>query len=209
MRRFVLFSALALAGCLGPVDEPPRPVYHNPLDVLDGGVLRRPTADGGQPSHDGGLPPGATVSVGSVDGRSLSLTSAVYQVQGGGDAGPARTLIFLSDAPAFCGQMLDGGLAAPWNVLSLHLAGDVAGSYPVASILPPSGATAGFDWEDGDGGGFGFETGQGGTVDLTGVDPLNAQPTMGSYTADFGDAGAVTGRFTASPCPAIPPPPGA
>ncbi|MHB8416802.1 MAG: hypothetical protein ACYDCL_01915 [Myxococcales bacterium] len=209
MRRFALLGSLALAGCLGPVFEPAPPSYHNPLDVLDGGVLRRPP-DGGSPAPgDGGLPPGATVSVGSVDGRAFELTSAVYQVQGGGDAGPARTLLYLSDAPAFCGQLLDGGLGAPWNVLSFHLAGDVAATYPIASPLPPEGATAAFDWEDGDGGGFGFETGQAGQVGLTAVDPLNTQPSVGSYSVDFGDAGSLTGRFTASPCSAAPPPPGA
>ncbi len=129
---------------------------------------------------------------------------------GGSDAGPARTLIFLSDAPHLCAQLGDGGsLATPWNVLRFHLAGDVPGPYPVASVLAPGGASAEFDWEAGDaGGGFGFETGQSGQVNLEAVDPGNAQAAFGSYSADFGDAGAVTGRFTASPCPAIPPAPG-
>ncbi len=207
VRLAAISLGLALAGgCLGPVVEPPRPAYHNPLDVYDAGPL--PGDGGGAPGTDGGLPPGATVSQGSVDGRAFELTSAIYQVQGGADGGMPRTLVSLSDAPDLCGALTDGGLPTPWNVVRLYLAGDVPGFYPVAPVLPPSGATATFDWEDGDGGGFGWQTGQDGGVQLDRVDPGNAQTTAGSYAVDFGDAGALVGRFTASPCAALPPPPG-
>ncbi|HUB07800.1 MAG TPA: hypothetical protein VMB50_12390 [Myxococcales bacterium] len=200
---------LVLAACLGPVHEPPAPSYHNPLDVLDAGPVKKPGDGGVHPTGDGGLPPGATVSLGSVDGRAFELTSAIYQVLGGDDAGPERTLIYLSDAPRFCAQLADGGPTAPWNVVALHLAGDLPATYPIATPLPPEGATAEFDWEDGDGGGFGFETGLSGQVQLEAVDPLNAQTTLGTYTVGFGDAGSIVGRFTASPCAGTPPPPGA
>jgi hypothetical protein len=197
-------GALLVASCLGPVLEPPGPSYHNPLDFLDGGLPL--LKDGGL--GDGGLPTGATVSAGSVDGQIFDLTSAIYQVEGGGDAGPSFTVLYLSDAPDFCAQLLDGGLAAPWNELSFLLAGDVPATYPIASILPPSGATAAFNWQGGDGGGFGFETGQTGEVDLVAVDPQNIQPTSGTYSADFSDAGSLIGRFKATPCSATPPAPG-
>jgi hypothetical protein len=198
----IALSALLIAGCLGRDVEAGLPIYHNPLDFLDGGAL--PSRDAGT-AGDGGLPSGANASIGSVDGQLFNLASAVYQVQGGGDAGPARTLLFLSNAPRFCAQLQDGGLTAPWSVLSFHLAGDVPATYSVASILPPSGATAAFNWQGGDAGGFGFETGQSGEVDLLSVDPQNLQPSTGTYIADFGDAGSVTGRFTATPCGATPP----
>lgn len=208
MRRTLapLLPLWLLAGCLGAVTEPPTIRYHNPLDILDAGSAA--ARDGGEADGgDGGLPPGSNVSVGSVDGRSLALSSAIYQVEGGGDAGPARTLIYLSDAPSFCQQLQlsDGGLASPWDVLRFHLAGDVSGSYPIASVLPPSGAISNFDWEDLDAGTFGFETGQSGQITLTSVDAQGLQPTTGSYSVDFADAGSVTGRFTASPCPFVPP----
>ena len=120
------------------------------------------------------------MSAGSVDGQIFDLTSAIYQVEGGGDAGPSFTVLYLSDAPDFCAQLLDGGL----------------------------GATAAFNWQGGDGGGFGFETGQTGEVDLVAVDPQNIQPTSGTYSADFSDAGSLIGRFKATPCSATPPAPG-
>ncbi len=198
--------ALLLSSCLGSVTETAFPSYHNPLDYLDASVVL--PHDAGV-SNDGGLPPtGATVSSGLVDGQSFDLTSAIYQVAAADDAGPASTTIYLSDAPDFCAQLLDGGLAAPWNLISLHLAGDLPAVYLIAPILPPSGATAAFDWQGGDGGGFGFETGASGEVDLIAVDAQNIQPTTGTYFADFADAGSVIGRFSATPCNATPPAPG-
>jgi len=201
----IALSAVLGAGCLTSAVETSFPSYHNPLDFEDGGVL--PLRDAGV--SDGGLSNnGATVSTGTVDGQVFDLTSAIYQVEGGGDAGPSFTTLYLSDAPDFCAQLLDGGLAAPWNLISFHLAGDLPDVYLVAPILPPSGATAAFDWQGGDGGGFGFETGQSGEVDLVSVDRQNIQPTTGTYFADFADAGSVIGRFSATPCTATPPAPG-
>ncbi len=196
--------AAPLTACFSPAFEPPGAVYHNPLDVLDAGSSPR---DGGIPPADGGIPPGSTASEGSVSGRAFDLASAIYRVEGA-DGGTPRTLVSLSDVADMCGRLEDGGLPAPWNVVRLYVAGDEPGAYPVAAILPPLGATAEFDWQDGDGGGFGFTTGLDGGVQLDRVDLAGLLTASGSYAVDFGDAGSITGRFVASPCPALPPNPG-
>ncbi len=203
LRAVALAASLAaIVGCFSPVIEPAPSRYHNPLDVLDGG----PPPDGGSGPTDGGLdggPVGPNGSVGSVDGRGFDLVSSSYQVVTP-DGGPAYTLVFLADAPGLCGLLQDGGVPPPWNMLRLHLAGAQLGSYPVAPALPPSGAIAEFDWEDGDGGSFGIETAQSGSVTLLAVDPNDQQSAAGRYEVDFADAGSLAGHFTASPCAAVP-----
>ena len=49
------------------------------------------------------------------------------------------------------------------------------------------------------------ETGQSGTVALEAIDPQDIQPTLGTYSADFADAGSLIGRFSATPCSVAPP----
>jgi hypothetical protein len=203
-RSPLLFACLGFAGCLTTVEGQTPPVYHNPLDILDGGVP--PLPDSGSPPGDGGgLPPGPNATVGSVASQMPQFVSATYEVATSG--GPARTFIYLADVDGLCALATDGGLGQSWNLLRLHLAGDTPDDYRVAAILPPSGATAEFDFQDSSGayGTFGAVSG---TVQLDSVDPGNVQTVTGTYTVDFGDAGSLEGRLTASPCSAVPPPPG-
>jgi hypothetical protein len=204
IRFSVLLFVLPLLGCLTAVQETPPLVYHNPLDVLDASVP--PLPDSGAPPEDGGgLPPGPDGTAGTVVSRTPQFVSATYQVLTTG--GPARTLIYLADVNDLCTLVQDGGLGPSWNLLRLHLSGDTPASYAAASILPPNGATAEFDFQDMSGA-YGFVGAVGGTVQLDSVDPANTQTTRGTYTFDFSDAGSLRGRFTADPCSAVPPPPG-
>jgi hypothetical protein len=196
MRRAPLLSLVFISGCLTPVAPPYQPVYHNPLDVLDAGV---PDA-GDAGVSDGGGPSGTTYSQGVIDGHSLDLTSAIVWVQS--DAGSPSASIWLADVPDLCGALEDGGLSLPWNLLTLHFAGDSSGDYTVASILPPGGATARFDWQS-PGDAFGFELATSGSILLQAIDAAN-QTASGDYQLDFGDAGAVTGHFEAGSCPVHP-----
>jgi hypothetical protein len=199
--RFCLLVAWGLAlGCLNPVVEPVPAVYHNPLDILDGGIP--PIPDSGTPPSDGGLPPGPDATVGTVDARTPQFTSAIYQVTTQG--GPARTLIFVADVSDLCALAQDGGLGTNWNQLRMHLAGDTPASYVVQPILPPAGAIAEFDFQD-QSGAYGLTAAASGEIQLDAVDPGNAQTTTGTYTLGFGDSGSLTGRFTAEPCSAVPP----
>ncbi len=198
-KRLLAFACLWALGCLTPVGENLPPAYHNPLDILDAGVPQLPPDAG---SDGGGLPPGPDATVGTVDAHSPQFTSATYQVLTTG--GPARTLIYVADVADLCVSAQDGGLGDHWNQLRLHLAGDTPAKYPAQSILPPSGATAEFDFQD-QNGAFGFEVATGGEVQLVAVDPGNSQTTSGTYQLTFGDAGSLSGRFTAEPCSATPP----
>jgi hypothetical protein len=199
--RFCLLLAWGLLlGCLNPVVEPEPAVYHNPLDILDGGIP--PIPDSGPPPMDGGLPPGPDATLGTVNDRTPQFTSATYQVSTSG--GPARTLIFIADVVDLCASANDGGLGTNWNQLRLHLAGDVPASYTVQPILPPSGAIAEFDFQD-ESGAYGLTPAVSGEIQLDAVDPGNSQVTTGTYTLSFGDAGSLTGRFTAAPCSVAPP----
>jgi hypothetical protein len=191
---------VCLAGCLGTVGEVAPAVYHNPLDILDSGVPT-PPPDSGMPP-DSGLPPGPDSSTGTVDGHTPQFASAIYEVVTTG--GPPRTFLYVADLVDLCALARDGGLGPSWTLLRFHLAGDTPASYPVASILPPSGATAELDFLD-QSGAYGFAPAVGGSVQLDSVDPGNTQPTNGSYTLDFGDAGSLVGRFSADPCSATPP----
>jgi hypothetical protein len=196
MRRVLLLSWALPLGCLSPVAPPYQPEYHNPLDLLDGGA-----GDGGDGGARDAGPTGPTQSQGTVDGRSFDLTSAIVQVLG--DGGSPSTSIWLADVPDLCAALKDGGLEVPWNLLQIHLAGDATGTYPVATILPPGGATGRFDWLS-PGDVFGFERASSGTVLLFGIDPANQSPATGDYQLEFGDAGALTGHFEAHPCPVVP-----
>jgi hypothetical protein len=199
MRRTLLLWMLA-SGCLSPVAPPYQPVYHNPLDVQDAGGPG--PADAGQ--KDGGGPPGTTYSQGSVDGRSLDLTSAIVRVEA--DGGSPSASIWLADVADLCAELQDGGLSLPWNLLSLHFAGDSSGPYTVATILPPGGATARIDWQS-PGDAFGSERANSGSVLLFAIDAANLASATGDYQLLFGDAGTVSGHFEARPCPVVPPAP--
>jgi hypothetical protein len=196
MRRILLFCWALPMACLTPVAPPYQPVYHNPLDVLDGGHW-----DGGDAGLPDGGPVGPTYSNGTVDGRSFNLSSAIVQVMT--DAGAPSASIWLADVPDLCAEMLDGGLSVPWTLLQIHLAGDSPGTYPVATILPPGGATGRFDWQAADHS-FGFERANAGTLLLFGIDSTNLSPATGDYQLEFGDAGALSGHFEAQPCPVVP-----
>jgi hypothetical protein len=199
MRRFLLFFwALPLA-CLTPVAPPYQPVYHNPLDLLDGGQVDG--GDGGDAGPPDAGPVGPTNSNGTVDGRGFNLSSAIVQVMT--DGGAPSASIWLADVSNLCAEMLDGGLSVPWNLLQIHLAGDSPGTYPVATILPPGGATGRFDWQEVDHS-FGFERASAGTLLLFGIDSTNLAPAIGDYQLDFGDAGSLSGHFEAEPCPVVP-----
>jgi hypothetical protein len=204
-RRFLIaIAGFCAVGCLTTVQETPPLAYHNPLDVIDAGVP--PLPDSGSPPQDGGgLPPGPDGTAGSVASQTPQFVSATYQVLTTG--GPARTLVYLADVNGLCALSQDGGLGPSWNLLRLHLAGDTPASYSAASVLPPNGATAEFDFQDMTGA-YGLVGAVSGTVQLDSVDPANTQTARGTYTLDFSDAGALRGRFTADPCPAVPPPPG-
>jgi hypothetical protein len=195
MRESLLVPCAFAFGCLSPVAPPYQPVYHNPIDVLDGGGT-----DGGPGSGDGGPPSGPTYSQGSVGGRSFNLSSAVVRVEP--DAG-ASSSIWIADVPDLCLQLQDGGLALPWNLLQIHLAGATSGTYPVATVLPPGGATARLDWQSAIDA-FGFDRANSGDLLLFGIDPANQAPATGEYQLQFGDAGSLTGHFEAHPCPVVP-----
>jgi hypothetical protein len=197
MRHSLWLPLVLTSGCLTPVAPPYQPVYHNPLDVLDGGI---PDA-GDAGASDGGGPPGGTYSQGVIDGHNLDLTSAIVRVEG--DGGSQSASIWLADVPDLCGALEDGGLSLPWNRLTLHFAGDSSGTYAVASILPPGGATARFDWQS-PGDAFGFELAASGSIFLFSIDAANQAPATGKYELHFGDAGAVSGTFEANPCPVVP-----
>jgi hypothetical protein len=202
----LLLAGFCLSGCLTTVEGQSPPVYHNPLDILDSGVPPLPDSgprpDGGD---GGGLSPGPDGTAGTVGSRTPLFTSATYQVVTSG--GPARTAIYIADVADLCSQVSDGGLGQNWNLLRLHLAGDTPAGYTVAAILPPAGATAEFDFQD-TSGAYGIYGAVGGTVQLDGIDPGNAQTSTGTYTLDFGDAGSLRGRFTAAPCSVVPLQPG-
>jgi len=193
----LLFLALPLA-CLTPVAPPYQPVYHNPLDVLDAGARD----GGGDAGAEDAGPVGPTHSEGTVDGRSFNLSSGIVRTVT--DGGSASASIWLADVSDLCAEVLDGGgLTSPWNLLQIHLAGDAPGTYPVATILPPGGATGRFDWQAA-GPDFGFEQASAGTLILFGIDPNDGAPAIGDYQLLFGDAGSLSGHFEAYPCPVVP-----
>jgi hypothetical protein len=191
-------SPIVGAGCFAPSVEPTPPSYHNPLDLLDGG----------EPHGDGGHSPdaGPSRSIGTVEGHSPNLFAATYHVDID-DAGAGRTSIYLADVADLCAAIAsDAGLGATWNLVRFRVDGDEANAYPVAPVLPPSGAIAEFDYQD-DAGGFGIVAASGGSLQLDSVDPNNVQPTIGTYTLSFSGTDSLTGTFVAGPCALAPAPP--
>jgi hypothetical protein len=195
-----LLGLLALGACLSTVELPPEVGYHNPLDHPDGGHL----PDGGLAPADGG----ANSSQGTIDGRTPNLTAAIY-FAATLDGGQPRTLITLADVANLCALSgRDAGDMGPSSdVVRLRLAGDVPGTYLVAAALPPSGATAEFQYRS-DAGAFGTRTAVSGVIALNAIDPRNAQPAQGLYTLTFSPTETLSGKFVGEPCAAISPPSG-
>src|SRR5450432_1949590 len=138
MRRpSLILATLWVSGCLTTVEGQTPAVYHNPLDILDGGVPPLPDS-GSPPSDGGGLPPGPDGTLGTVGSQTPLFTSATYDVRSTG--GPPRTLVYVADVADLCAASSDGGLGPSWNLLRLHLAGDTPAAYSVAPVLPPLGA---------------------------------------------------------------------
>lgn len=197
MRRLFALLWLTLAGCLAPVTEPSQRSYHNPLDLSDAGALG--DAGGG---GDAGL-----LSRGTIDTRTPNLFSATYAASQS-DAGRGAVEVFISDVGNLClADTSDGGLGPSWDLLRLHIAADVPGTYPVAAVLPPNGAVAQFDYQS-DAGGFGTSPAVGGTIVLQAVDQGNRQPASGTYELSFSGTDSMSGSFSAVPCAAVPPAPG-
>jgi len=189
---------VSLAACLTTVAPPPELGYHNPLDSLDGGTG---ALDGG--TLDGG---GTSYSEGTVEGRSPDLTAAVYLVTGL-DSGQIRTELTLGDVAALCAFTQGNMLTPSYDLVSLRLAGDVPGPYPVGVALSPSGATASLQYHS-DAGAFGTVPAISGVIELDGVDPGNQQLAQGLYTLTFSATETLSGRFLAEPCAGLSPPAG-
>jgi hypothetical protein len=174
--------------------------YHNPLDFQDGG---KTALDAGL---DAGLNGGgATFSQGMVDGRNLDLSGAIYQVTGL-DGGQPRTEIALGDFAGLCAFVNDeSGAGASYDIVRMRLAGDITGTYYVATALSPSGATAALQYQS-DAGGFGTAQASAGEIELDGIDPGNQQLSQGVYTLTFSATESLSGRFLAAPCSGLSPP---
>ncbi len=198
MKALSLAGLAICAGCLRPVPAPPAPVYPTPPHLRDGGA---------RPRDGGVLDGGPSRSVGTVDGRTPNLSSAIAWVSLD-DAGVGRTSLFLSDAPDLCRALAsDAGLGPSWDVLRFRLAGDQVAAYPVAPVLPPAGAIAEFDYQT-DAGTFGAIPAAGGTLQLDALDPTNVQSALGTYTLTFSGTDSLAGTFIAAPCALSPPAPG-
>jgi len=189
---------IGFAACLSTVAPPPDVGYRNPLDFSDAGS----DTDGGSLPDDGG----ANFSQGMVDGRRPNLTAAIYFVEAV-DGGQPRTLLTLGDIADLCDATRgDGGDLGPsWDLVGLRLAGDIPGTYLVATALAPAGATAELQYQS-DAGGFGIAEAVSGALELDAIDPGNSQTARGVYTLTFSATETLSGRFAAGPCTGISPP---
>jgi hypothetical protein len=197
--RSALALLAGLTACLTTVAPPAKTSYNNPLDFQDGG---RTLLDSGLDTQDSG---GATFSQGMVDGRNIDLSGAIYQVTGL-DGGQPRTEIALGDFAGLCAFVNgDSGSGASYDLVRMRLAGDIPGTYDVASALSPSGATAALQYQS-DAGGFGTAQATAGEIELESIDPGNQQLSQGVYTLTFRATESLSVRFLAAPCAGLSPP---